>query len=117
MTPDTHRENYKSLEARLGQISRADKEAAAKAKAAASASEGGADAAAAAGEEEGEDAEMGEALTAPLEEAFMSRTEEGEVSTTVLGGGGECQNSSVAVLFFVCFGFCCSAVVGCQLVH
>lgn len=34
---------------------------------------------------EEEDAEMGEALTIPLEEAFMSRTEEGEVSVGSYG--------------------------------
>lgn len=64
-----------SLEAKLGQISRADKAAAAAAASATSsdAFEGGG--------EGGEDAEMGEAMTVPLEEAFMSRTEEGEVCT------------------------------------
>ncbi|CAN0141374.1 unnamed protein product [Ectocarpus sp. 12 AP-2014] len=75
----------KSLEAKLGQISRADKEAAAAAASSGSATieRGGL------GEEDEEDAEMGDALTGPLEEAFMSRTEEGEEILADDGAGGE----------------------------
>ncbi|CAN0098499.1 unnamed protein product [Scytosiphon promiscuus] len=73
----------KSLEAKLGQISRADKAAAAAAAAAtgSEATEGGG--------QGDEDAEMGEAMTVPLEEAFMSRTEEGEDILADDGAGGE----------------------------
>eukprot|EP00903_Cladosiphon_okamuranus_P020356 g18676.t1 len=69
----------KSLEAKLGQISRADKAAAAAAADAGTSEAGGGE----------EDAEMGEALTVPLEEAFMSRTEEGENVLADDGAGGE----------------------------
>ncbi|CAN0161049.1 unnamed protein product [Pylaiella littoralis] len=77
----------KSLEAKLGRISRADKAAAA---AAATPSSGAIEGAGAGGgEEEEEDAEMGDALTVPLEEAFMSRTEEGKEILADDGVGGE----------------------------
>lgn len=90
--PGPLRTANKSLEAKLGQISRADKEAAAAA-AAASTIEGGAEA----GEEE-EDAEMGEAFTVPLEEAFMSRTAEGEVRVRAR----EKERTETFTFFFGC---------------
>lgn len=87
-----------SLEAKLGQISRADKAAAAAARTSSQAIEG---VGARGGGEEEEDAEMGDALTVPLEEAFMSKTEEGKVrahSPFFLGGRREDEIGSCRVL-------------------
>lgn len=103
-----HTMMLQSLEAKLGQISRADKAAAAAA-AGSEASEGG-------GGAGDEDAEMGEAMTVPLEEAFMSRTEEGEVRDVL----------SLLLLLLLVVDYCgyrccfcqffCAVLVGCRRV-
>lgn len=82
LVPLKQPKSEQSLEAKLGQITRADREAAegAEKDSEQKAVSNGGRVVEKEGDGEEEDSEMGEALTGPLEEAFMSRTEEGEVS-------------------------------------
>lgn len=86
----------------MGQITRDDKEAAAAAATMTDGSTSGGVKGTAVGNvgeaNDEEDAEMGEALTVPLEEAFMSRTEEGEVSVEQGGGIGFVKSVCVDIL-------------------